>query len=132
MAKTYSEKLKDPRWQRRRLEIMERDVFQCQMCFDRDNTLTVHHKEYLKGLEPWEYEDDLLVTLCERCHKKVHYNIELEKNGILFENILFECNITDWTILIHRIGKIYKIEGKQSIKTIIQLLTSYCITMEDL
>ena len=34
--------------------------------------LNVHHKYYIKGKAPWEYEDDALITLCEYCHKKAH------------------------------------------------------------
>jgi hypothetical protein len=70
MAKTYSDKLKDPRWQKKRLEILDRDGFSCCSCGDKESTLHIHHKRYLKGKEPWEYENDLLVTLCEDCHKR--------------------------------------------------------------
>lgn len=31
---TYSQKLRDPRWQKKRLEILERDSFTCQHCHD--------------------------------------------------------------------------------------------------
>jgi hypothetical protein len=65
----YSEKLRDPRWQKKRLEILERDKFTCQYCGHDDLTLTVHHKTYNKKTEPWEYPDDMLITLCEGCHK---------------------------------------------------------------
>lgn len=70
---TYSEKLKDPRWQRRRLEIMERADFSCEMCAAKDKTLHVHHKVYIKGHEPWEYEDSGLECLCEDCHEQTHH-----------------------------------------------------------
>lgn len=65
---TYSEKLRDPRWQKRRLEIMQRDKYACQHCHSTTNTLHVHHVHYNKGAMPWEYEDDMLMTLCEDCH----------------------------------------------------------------
>ncbi len=39
----YSEKLKDPRWQKKRLEIFQRDEFHCQQCGDGENTLCVHY-----------------------------------------------------------------------------------------
>jgi len=67
----YSKKLKDPRWQQKRVEILERDNFTCQLCGDKKTTLIVHHKEY-KKCEPWDYHNDMLVTLCEDCHKKLH------------------------------------------------------------
>ena len=65
---SYINKLKDPRWQKRRLEIMQRDNFTCQACYCNDKTLHVHHKYYEKGTEPWDYPDKVLVTLCEGCH----------------------------------------------------------------
>lgn len=34
--------------------------------------LNVHHKYYVRGKKPWEYVDDVLVTLCESCHQKRH------------------------------------------------------------
>jgi len=62
----YAEKLKDPRWQERRLQIMDRDNWTCQLCGDTNATLHVHHKSY-KG-EPWEAPDEALTTYCEHCH----------------------------------------------------------------
>lgn len=67
----YWELLRDPRWQRRRLEIMNRDEFSCKQCHDNESTLNVHHKHYIKGRAPWEYEDHELVTLCEPCHEQI-------------------------------------------------------------
>jgi len=68
MKKTYLKKLKDPRWQKKRLEVFERDEWACQICFDTELTLNVHHKYYLKGCDPWEYPLEALVALCEDCH----------------------------------------------------------------
>lgn len=65
----YSDLLKDPRWQKKRLQIMERDNFQCQICGDIDSTLNIHHLWYKQGVPPWEYENKHLVTLCETCHE---------------------------------------------------------------
>lgn len=68
----YSELLKDPRWQKKRLEIMQRDGFACALCMDEKSTLHVHHKKYINGRAPWEYEDKFLITLCDSCHEKQH------------------------------------------------------------
>lgn len=68
---TYSDKLKDPRWQKVRLKIMERDSFGCQFCGDKKSQLQVHHLIYRKNADPWEYEHDELKTLCCNCHKSV-------------------------------------------------------------
>ncbi len=34
--------------------------------------LNVHHKIYYKNHDLWDYQDDCLVTLCEKCHHYVH------------------------------------------------------------
>lgn len=65
----YSEKLKDPRWQKKRLEVFERDGWKCQYCGDNKSTLHVHHFSYEKFKQPWEYSDDNFTTFCEFCHK---------------------------------------------------------------
>lgn len=63
----YRKKLQDPRWQRKRLGILNRDEFTCQCCGATKKTLHVHHKRYSEG-DPWEIPDYCLVTLCEHCH----------------------------------------------------------------
>ena len=68
----YSDKLKDPRWQKKRLEILQRDGWRCLFCGDKDNTLHVHHLAYIKGVDPWDYVDGVLVTVCEECHDREH------------------------------------------------------------
>jgi hypothetical protein len=66
---SYSELLKDPRWQRKKTEILQRDGFKCKLCGDGETTLHVHHKRYKNGRSPWQYKDEELITLCECCHK---------------------------------------------------------------
>ncbi len=34
--------------------------------------LHIHHKYYIKGQKPWEYKDEVLITLCADCHQKKH------------------------------------------------------------
>lgn len=67
--KDFFDQYKDPRWQKKRLKIMERDEFMCQSCYDKESTLNVHHKFYIPNKKPWEYSDNLLITLCEGCHE---------------------------------------------------------------
>lgn len=71
MAK-YSELLKDPRWLEKRESILERDNYKCQDCLCKGSELHVHHKKYIDGRMPWEYPNELLITLCGSCHKRVH------------------------------------------------------------
>ena len=69
MAEAFWELYKDPRWQRKRLEVMSLAGFACEECGDTGTTLNVHHGYYEKGNAPWEYDNDTLHCLCEPCHK---------------------------------------------------------------
>lgn len=84
-AKTYWEKLKDPRWQKKRLEVLERAEWKCEHCGDSASTLHVHHGYYEKGLEPWEYHNSTLWALCEGCHETTQFmlrDLHMEMAGI--------------------------------------------------
>ena len=70
---SYYEKLKDPRWQKKRLEIMARDKFNCLSCGDDESTFHVHHGVYNTD-DPWDAADYKLITLCEACHSWYHEN----------------------------------------------------------
>lgn len=98
--KDYQEKLKDPRWQKKRLEVMNRDNFTCQVCGNGLNNgvpLNVHHIKYKPNADPWEYADNNLLTLCEECHRKAHngeITLKLPRNnkaGIVYFRYLFKC-----------------------------------------
>lgn len=69
---TYSEKLRHPNWQRKRLEILNRDGFKCRLCSSTETTLHVHHLRYITGRDPWNYQSASLITLCENCHSFEH------------------------------------------------------------
>lgn len=70
---TYAEQLRDPRWQKKRLEILSRDGFKCVVCGDGKSTLHVHHKRYVKGRMPWEYDATELSTVCKNCHESADH-----------------------------------------------------------
>lgn len=63
---TYAEKLLDPRWQKKRLEVLNRDNWTCCNCGCADTTLHVHHEKYSGN--PWEAKMHQLTTLCKNCH----------------------------------------------------------------
>lgn len=78
MAKmTYSEQLKHPNWQRVRLERLGIANWECDNCGDKEKTLHVHHKRYVKGRMAWEYENSDLAVLCEKCHQEEHSDREI-------------------------------------------------------
>jgi hypothetical protein len=60
---------------------MERDEFACVICYDNESTLNVHHCYYGKKRDPWDYDNDHLMTLCEECHK----DVEAKREEILKE-----------------------------------------------
>lgn len=105
---TYAEKLKDPRWQRRRLERLNATNFTCQQCGDTKSTLHVHHRYYEKDLDPWEYDDRVLVVLCDFCHEVTHgykaslekllcrYPSEIEEKVVLAMEALSKADISLW------------------------------------
>lgn len=68
----YTDLLKDPRWQRKRLEIMNRDNWKCGICHDDSEMLVVHHKYYDKDKMPWQYPNKAYITLCFDCHNELH------------------------------------------------------------
>jgi 5-methylcytosine-specific restriction endonuclease McrA len=79
----YGEKLFDRRWIEKRKRILSRDGNRCVICGRTDEKLHVHHKQYhyikrlQKHVDPWEYNDSLLVTLCESCHNRGHYRFQV-------------------------------------------------------
>ena len=81
MNNPYMQKLKDPRWQKKRLEIMQRDNFTCQLCGDTKETLVVHHYKYAG--DPWGVDDEYLITLCQDCHDSEHALIKETKPLLL-------------------------------------------------
>ena len=65
---TYAKKLLDPRWQKKRLEILNRDEWMCQRCGSETRTLHIHHIHY-ESCDPWETDNKFLITICETCHQ---------------------------------------------------------------
>lgn len=72
MGRTYTEKLADPLWKKRRLERLKLAGNECESCGETGKTLHVHHRVYHRGHEPWEYTDEELEVLCKDCHDSEH------------------------------------------------------------
>lgn len=105
----YQKKLLDPKWQNKRLEILCRDNHTCQGCQGEmgSSILQVHHKRYILGNEPWEYESKDLITLCSECHSMEEFYKEqikstvdsLHVNGVSYHQI-FECLSSETSYLL--------------------------------
>ena len=70
----WSSAYRDSRWQKKRLEILNRDGFVCSECGASGDgvLLHVHHLYYDQGVAPWECVDESMLTLCDECHEKIH------------------------------------------------------------
>ena len=101
MSKDYWEKLQDPRWQKKRLEVFEKAEFRCEKCFNDSNTLNVHHKTYFKGHEPWEYHVNQLSLLCKSCHQEEHNSFDLYKYLGSFAPVYGPNSRTELAILLY-------------------------------
>lgn len=97
----YGEKLLDPRWQRKRLDILNRDGFCCKDCLDSKNTLHVHHLAYLPNKEPWDHPDHYLITLCKNCHYQLTTALKTTAQEVL---LLLKLNLQSefyWNALLY-------------------------------
>ena len=83
---SYQSQLLNKEWKAKRLEILERDNNECQICLSTER-LHIHHKKYIHGYKAWEYENKYLITLCHKCH----LTHELVKNP----NLLKESKTDD-------------------------------------
>lgn len=82
LQEQYQLLLQMPEWKEKRLQIIKRDGYRCQWC-NTTNNLQVHHKWYCKtknGLRrnPWDYDDNVFMTLCDHCHKRYHEKYEVK------------------------------------------------------
>lgn len=75
--KTYDELLTKQEWYDfRKKVIYDKGGYVCEFCKKKHN-LQVHHKLYYKKpdkekIEPWLYNMDEVLLLCDDCHKSVH------------------------------------------------------------
>lgn len=74
--------------------------------FEYNNTtvnrviLDLHHRYYIQGRKPWEYDDDCFLPLCRECHNNVHLNQAIplyqensSNSEIINENLqLIQCD----------------------------------------
>jgi len=77
MKSKYSKKYLDPKWQKFRLQVFERDNFKCVRCNSSEHTLHAHHTFYHDvDADPWDYNLESVLTLCEYCHAEEHRHVK--------------------------------------------------------
>lgn len=93
----YESQLLSPKWQYVRGRILERDHFRCTKCRS-DRNLQVHHKYYIHGRKAWEYSDDALITLCDKCHRVKHgKDRPLDRLEIALQKLVVVASgVRDW------------------------------------
>lgn len=124
----YNELLKSPKWQKKRLEVLQRDNFTCQVCGSKDKTLNVHHTYYDRTKKPWEYPMGAFITLCEECHKKEHSKHSTQsivksasRKIVLFRNLLKEKRLLANEKIILSYILVHKGANNTQIATVLNL-----------
>ena len=87
----YSFLLERREWNVKRMRILARDEYTCKGCGRHEGdgmALQVHHTHYIYGLDPWEYKDSELVTLCESCHSYIHSHYEVPVYRLKGDNLV--------------------------------------------
>lgn len=124
--KSYSEKLLDQRWQKKRLELLEAAKWKCCSRFCQNQTenpsLHVHHKLYLRGRDPWEYDDWAYMVLCDECH-------ELEQESVEQVHILLAKQkwLNDALYWISRLDESSQALLSESLHSLVSLKPEYVI-----
>lgn len=75
-------------WKNKRLEILERDNYECQWCASEGHVTSSNHSileiDHIKELEDYPelaLDDDNLRTLCKPCHNKRHERFQFRKQA---------------------------------------------------
>ncbi len=109
--KIYGDKLLDPRWQKRRLEVLSEANYTCKYCGNTKETLHVHHYAYNINGDPWDVPNHALICLCCTCHKLEHFKtlpvpIAEIRDVILTTAVIFQGENQLLNSLVQEISKI--------------------------
>ncbi len=107
--KEYVEKFKNPLWQKKRLLILERAKFKCENCGSEKSTLHVHHGYYEWNRDPWDYPNESLHCLCEKCHNSAQGLLKQVRSLIGYLS-------TDGLLMVHGY-----LTGRLALENIVQL-----------
>lgn len=102
----YSELLQDPRWQKKRLEILEYAGWRCQICGAQNITLHVHHSRYIKNKKPWQYPSGSLIAVCKPHHEMLHPEKKKKEEPVPIQSPI---PIRDWISGESKLAKLRKL-----------------------
>ena len=129
----YQDQLKSPKWQKKRLDILNLRGFKCEKCNCEENQLHVHHRFYLKNRKAWEYDNDVFQVLCHICHEKEHKKEDskieqiIDKKWITFINYFELVYINDPSSFEYMCGLLYALNNKcnkEDLETISSVVNS--------
>jgi len=92
---SIEEQYQHPHWQKKRLKIFNRDKWECVCCGSTNTQLHVHHLYYKKDLHIWEYDNEALITVCNKCHKILHNDLAKLSGLIAFELLAGNLDSTE-------------------------------------
>ena len=101
---TYSQQLRDPRWLKRRQEIIERANNLCEQYGEQSDRFEIHHGYYLKDKMAWEYPDEVLYCLCPDCHYSIQELMEVAHYHVAKRNLRLYA-------VIHQIHQNVEVRG---------------------
>lgn len=83
---------KSSAWLNKRLDILDRDNYECQRCKElgklsirQQNTLEVHHIKFLEDKPKLGLEDSNLIAVCKECHNYYHNRFGSQKKSKVLE-----------------------------------------------
>lgn len=94
MALSYREQLTHPLWLAKVKEILERDGYCCTICGDGLHKLEVHHLCYIPDVLAWEYDNELLKTVCKKHHDQLTFDLPKISGLIAFQCLKENIDLT--------------------------------------
>jgi hypothetical protein len=103
----YAEKLRNPKWQKKRLNIFNRDNWTCTICGDMETELQVHHTKYTVN-DPWDELDYNLITVCCLCHQQIEGFKKVDEKVVnIFRSINKESGLGIEVVKLENSNSIY-------------------------
>ena len=94
--------LRSYEWKEIRVKALNRDNNECCLCGSHER-LNVHHIGYRKFFKQHQLEMNNLVTVCTKCHWKIHKSI----GNFLLMKYLMENRPEQWKWVVENIINIY-------------------------
>lgn len=106
MALSYYEQLTHPFWIKKRDEILIRDNKTCRICDCNTKVVQVHHLCYFPDTHLWEYDDELMVTVCRQHHEQLTYDLPKISGLIAFEALKGNIDLCELTTVLKSLKNI--------------------------